>query len=153
MSKHPEDDITVVFDHTPAGAEFKGQNIVQLDDEGNFIEAHSHGSFVEKIEGGMRLTRPDGVTVSVIDGNVTLENLIPNSVGVRDLSEIESFAVRTVDKIRIYRIDFLSGGHVEVTYSKDDQVMEFTGRNFKQTLTKDNEIIVSRLHAAGDQVY
>jgi len=153
MSKFESDDITIAFDPTPPEAEVKGKSIVQLDSQGNFIEAHSHGSFVEKIEGGMRLTRPDGATMNLIDGNMTIENLVPKSVGILDLSDVESFAVRTVNKARIYRIDFFGGGHIEVAYSQDGQVLKYTGRSLKQTLTQDNEIIVSRLHAAGDQVY
>ena len=110
MSKHPKDDITVVFDHASPEAELKGKNIVKLDNEGNFLEAHSYGSFVERVEGGMRLTRPDGATLNLIDGNMTIENLVPKSVGILDLSDVESFAVRTVNKARIYRIDFCGGG-------------------------------------------
>jgi hypothetical protein len=114
-----------------------------LDDQGNFIEAHSYGNFVERIEGGVRITRPDGSTIIMIDGDITIENLVPKSVGIRDLSEIESFAVRTVDQTRIYRMDFFGGGHIEVAYSQDGKVMGFTGQNFNQTLTKDNEVICS----------
>lgn len=106
MSKNKKDDVTIAFDSNPSEPELKGESIILLDEEGNFIEAHSYGNFVERIEGGVRVTRPDGVTISMIDGDITLENLVPKSVGIRDMSEIESFAVRTVDQTRIYRMDF-----------------------------------------------
>ncbi|WP_449105750.1 hypothetical protein [Pseudomonas mohnii] len=80
----------------------------------------------------------------MIDGEITIENLVPKSVGIRDLSEIKSFAVRTEDQRRIYRVDFLGDGHVEVMYSQDGKVLEVTGRNVNQTLTNDNEIMCSQ---------
>jgi hypothetical protein len=62
----------------------------------------------------------------MIDGEITIENLVPKSVGFRNLSEIESFAVRTVGQTRIYRVDFFGDGHIEVAYSQDGKVMGFT---------------------------
>ena len=100
----------------------------------------------------MRVTRPDGATISMIDGEITIENPVPKSVGIRDLSEIESFAVRTVNQTRIYRVDFLGDGHVEVTYSQDGKVLGVTGRNVNQTLNKDNEIICSQGQSLSGQV-
>jgi hypothetical protein len=145
MSKNKKDDVTIAFDSAPSEPKLEGESIIQLDHDGNFIEAHSYGNFVERIEGGLRITRPDGATISMIDGEITIENLVPKSVGIRDLSEIESFAVRTEDQRRIYRVDFLGDGHVEVTYSQDGKVLEVTGRNVNQTLNKDNEIICSQV--------
>jgi hypothetical protein len=83
---------------------------ILLDDEGSFIEAHSYGTFVERIEGGVRVTCPDGSTIIMIDGEITIENIVPKSVGFWNLSEIESFVVQTVDQTRIYRLDFLVMG-------------------------------------------
>lgn len=112
------------------------------------------GSVAEKIEGGMKITRPDGVTMIMHDGGgVTIENLIPKSVGIRDVSEIESFAVRTVEQTRICRIDFFGGGHVEIAYSQDGQVMGVNGQNLKQTITKDDEVIVSQGDSASGQMH
>jgi WD40 repeat protein len=151
MSKSNKDDVTLTFNPSPPRPDVEGETIVQLDDQGHFIEAHSYGNFVERIEGGVRVTRPDGSTISMIDGELIIENLSPKSVGIQDLSEIESFLVRTVDEKRIYRIDFFGGGYIEVAYSKDGQVKGYSGRNFNQTLTKDNEIIVSRRSSANHQ--
>ncbi|MFS2200876.1 hypothetical protein [Pseudomonas sp. Pseusp3] len=66
----------------------------------------------------MKITRPDGATIIMNDGGVSIENLIPKSVGIRDLSHIESFTVRIEDQVRIYRMDFFGGGHVEVRIHK-----------------------------------
>lgn len=107
MSTNKKDDVAIAFDSTPTEPELEGASIILLDDEGNFIEAHSYGNFVEKIEGGVRVTRSDGSTIIMIDGEITIENLVPKSVGFQNLSEIESFAMRTVEQTRIYRVDFL----------------------------------------------
>jgi len=144
MSKNKKDDVTIAFDSASSEPKLEGESIILLDHEGNFIEAHSYGNFVERIDGGVRIARPDGSTVIMIDGEITIENLVPKSVGFRDLSEIESFAVRTVDQRRIYSVDFLGDGHIEVVYSQDGKVLGVTGRNVSQTLNKDNEIICSQ---------
>jgi len=153
MSEDKKDDVTIAFDSAPSEPKLEGESIIQLDHDGNFIEAHSYGNFVERIEGGVRVTRPDGVTISMIDGDITIENLVAKSVGIRDLSEIESFEMRTVNETRIYRMDFLGGGHVEVTYLQDGQLLGVTGQNLKQTITKDHEVIFSQGNSASDQVH
>jgi hypothetical protein len=66
--------------------------------KGNFIGGQVFGNLVEKVEGGIKITRPDGVKMIMHDvGGVTIENLIPKSAGVRNLSEIESLAVRCIE--------------------------------------------------------
>ena len=150
MSKSKNDDVTITFDTAPPTPGVEGETIVQYDEQGMFKEAHSYGNFVEKIEGGVRVTRPDGVTISMVNGDTTIEHLMPKSVGIMDISEIESLTVRTVDQTRIYRMDFLEGGYIEVAYSQDGQVTGFTGRNIKQSLSQDNELMVSRYHPPAD---
>ena len=151
MNKNKKDDVTIAFHPNPPGPEVEGESIILLDDEGKFVEAHSYGNFIERIEGGVRLTRPDGSTISMIDGEITIDNLVPKSVGIRDFSDIESFVVRTEEQTRICCVGFCGGGHIEVAYSQEGQVLGFRGRNFKQQLTKDNEIIVGRRDSVGDQ--
>ncbi|PAM82140.1 hypothetical protein CES87_21315 [Pseudomonas sp. ERMR1:02] len=152
MRTYGNDDIKVTFGSTKQGAEAKGGSIVKLDDKGNFVEAHSYGNFVERVKGGLKVTRPDGATITMIDGGMTIRNLVPKSVGVRDLCEIKSFTVRTVGQVRICRTDFVDGGHVEVTYSQDNQVLAVAGQNIAKTLTKDDEIIVSQGVSASGHV-
>ena len=94
MSKNKKDDITIGFLPTSPGPEVEGASIILLDDDGKFIEAHSYGNFIERIEGGVQITRPDGATITLIDGEITVDNLVPKSVGIRDFSDIESFEVR-----------------------------------------------------------
>lgn len=153
MSNHKKNDVTIECEPAPPRLEVEAETIVQWDDRGMFMEAHSYGNFVERSEGGVRGIRPDGVTISMIDGDITIENLIPKSVGIRDISEIESLAVRTADQTRIYRMDFFDGGDIEVAHSQDGQVKGFTGRNFNQTLNQNNEAIVSRGHSANHQAH
>lgn len=148
MSKNKKDDITITFGPTPPDPGVEGESIILLDDQGKFTEAHSYGNFIERIEGGVRVIRPDGATISMIDGEIIIENLVPKSVGIRDFSDIESFTARTVDQTRICRMDFLGGGHIEVAYSQDGRVLGFQGQNFKHTLTKENEVLVGRRDSA-----
>ena len=155
MTKLKAGKINVEFETVPQGAETAaGEGNVQVDREGNFVGAQVSGSVVEKVEGGMKVTRPDGAIVFLHEaGNITIENLIPKSVGVEDLFEIESFAMRTVDQLRIYRVEYVGGGYVEVTYSQEGQVIGLIGHNIKQSISKDNEILVRQGDSASGQVH
>ena len=150
MSKSKNDDVTITFDTAPPTPGVEGETIVQYDEQGMFKEAHSYGNFVEKIEGGVRVTRPDGVTISMVDGDTTIEHLIPKSVGIKDISEVESLTVRTVDQTRIYRVEFFEGGHIEVGYSQEGDVMEFTGQHVSQTLSQNNDLMISQYRSPED---
>ncbi|WP_447803164.1 hypothetical protein [Pseudomonas serbica] len=153
MSKHEADDKITFEIHTPETEVPAGKSVLHLDDENNVLGGQVYGHVIEKIEGGMKVTRPDGATMVMRDGSVTIENLVPKSIGIRNLSEIESFAVRTQDQTRIFRIDFVGGGHVEVTYAHDGQVKEVTGQNLQQTISKDNAIIVSQGDSSTGQTH
>ncbi|MNO04249.1 hypothetical protein D3C81_2252230 [compost metagenome] len=50
-------------------------------------------------------------------------------------------------------MDFVGGGHVEVTYAHDGQVKEVTGQNLQQTISKDNAIIVSQGDSSTGQTH
>ena len=155
MTKLKTGKINEEFEADPQGAETTTDDCyVQVDQEGNVLSAQVCGSVVEKVDGGIKVTRPDGSIVYRQDGgNIRIENLIPKSVGIEDLSEIESFAMRTVNGMRIYRVNYVGGGYVEVTYSKEGQVIGLIGYNIEQTISKDNEILVRQGKSASGQVH
>ena len=155
MTKLKAGKINVEFEAAPPGAETTADDgYVQVDREGNFVGAQVSGSVVEKVEGGMKVTRPDGARVFLHEaGYITIENMTPKSVGIEELFEIESFAMRTVDELRIYRVEYFGGGYVEVTYSPEGQVIGLIGHNIKQSISKDNEILVRQGDSASGQVH
>ncbi|MNT73978.1 hypothetical protein D3C72_2127420 [compost metagenome] len=57
-----------------------GKSVLHLDDENNVLGGQVYGHVIEKIEGGMKVTRPDGATMVMRDGSVTIENLVPKSI-------------------------------------------------------------------------
>ena len=148
MSKQKIGETGVEFEAGPDGAELTaGDSTVKLDREGNFIGAEAFGNVMEKVEGGMKITRPDGSVMLVHDtGGVTIENLTPKSVGVKSLADIASYVVRQEGQLSIHRIEFVNGGHVEVSYAPNGAVTGCSGHNISQTISKDNEI----LYGTGD---
>jgi len=155
MTKLKAGKINVVFEAVPQGAETASSDgYVLLDNEGNFAGANVSGSVVEKVDGGVKVSRPDGATVFLHEaGDITIENMIPKSVGIQELFEIESFAMRTVDQLRIYRVEYFGGGYVEVTYSQEGQMIDLVGHNILQSISKDNEILVRQRGSANAQVH
>ena len=155
MTKLKAGKINVEFEAAPQGAETTADDgYVQVDREGNFVGAQISGCVVEKVEGCVKVTRPAGAIMFLDEaGHITVENMTTKSVGIENLFEIESFAMRTVDQLRIYRVEYFGGGYVEVTYSQEGQVIELIGYNIKQSISKDNEILVRQGDSANGQVH
>lgn len=148
MSKHKIGEAEV---ETEAEAEVRevavGEATVRVDNSGNFMGAEVFGNVMEKVEGGMKITRPDGSVMMVHDeGGVTIEKLTPKSVGIKNLADIASHVVREDGQLRIHRIEFVNGGYFEVSYAPNGAVVGCSGHNLSQSINKDNEI----LYEAGD---
>jgi hypothetical protein len=80
---NPEPDITELeFETDPQETEeAEGVCKIQVDQEGNFVGAHAYDYVVEKVEGGMKLIRPDRITMYMHDaGGVTIDGPAGGSV-------------------------------------------------------------------------
>jgi len=146
MTKKTIDGVDFEFKPGPDGlmeVMFQGQK-VKIDKNGQLVGAEAFGNKIEKIDGGMKVTRADGVaTIMHDDGNVTIENLVPKSVGITSLGDIESYSIRPTDDTLVHRIEFKNGGHVEVTYRSNGDVAGFSGSKINQNISADSEIMIS----------
>ena len=154
MSKMKIGDTDVEFEPSAEGAEFTiGEHKVQVDSQGQLIGAQAFGNTFEKVDGGMKITRPDGSSMTMHEnGEVTVANLIPKSIGIKDLSEVESCSVQATGHTRTHRITFVNGGHVEVIYGPDGKFSSLSGNNIQQSISKDNEILLSQGNKASGTV-
>ena len=155
MSKQKLGDTGIEVDVGPEGAELTvGESTVKVDTAGNFIGGEAFGNVMEKIEGGMKITRPDGSVMIMHDaGGITIENLTPKTVGVKNLADIVSYAVRQENELHIHRVEFINGGHVEVSYAANGSVVGCSGHNLSQTINKDNEILYGTGDSASGPVH
>lgn len=146
MSKHKVGGTDVEIEGGLDGSELTiGENKVKLDKEGNFVGAEAFGNIMEKIEGGMKITRPDGSVMIMHDsGGVSIEKLVPESVGIKNLAEVESYEIRETDEGRVHRVNFVGGGHVETTYLENGTFVSLSGNNVLQSISNKNEILISQ---------
>ena len=143
MSKNKIDDASV---ETEEGSEVRevtvGDSTVKLDDAGNLLGAEAFGNVIEMIGGGVKVTRPDGSAIVMNEqGDISFENLVPKSVGVKSLADVVSHTIRADGQLRIHRIEFTNGGHVEVTYTPEGNFVRSAGFNISQSISKDSEIL------------
>lgn len=155
MIKHKLGDTDVEVEASPDGAEVTvGESKVQLDNNGNIVGAQAFGTHMERVEGGMKITRPDGSVMIMHDsGGVTMQNLTPKSVGIKDLTQVKSHSVDETAEGCVHRIDFVGGGYFETTYSKIGIFVSMTGNNVSQSINNENEILVGQGTAASGQVH
>lgn len=145
MNKKVISGADVEIEPGPNGTEFKiGENTVKVDNSGNLIGAEAFGNVIEKVAGGMKITRPDGSVMTMHEtGGMSIENFTAKSVGVKNLADIVSYVVREEGHVRIHRIDFINDSHVEVSYALDGSVMGLSGYNLTQNINKEGEILCS----------
>ncbi|WP_338799561.1 hypothetical protein V9K81_08875 [Pseudomonas monteilii] len=126
----------------PGGAEItSGQSTVKLDGEGKLIGAQAFGNTVERIEGGLIITRPNGAKIKMgDDGEVTLLT-VPSSVGILDVSTVASYTVRADGENIIHTVSFAGGGHAQITYCRE-QVVAISCHQVRQRINDDNELFI-----------
>ena len=146
MTKKKIGDTDFEFEQLADGAEISAAGTkVQIDNNGDFVSAKAFGNLMEKTADGMRITRPDGSTMTIHDdGSISVDNLIPKSVGIRDLSEIESYTIQNSAQGQLHKILFVNGGSLEVIYTNEGKFASLSGQNIQQTVTNDNEIFLSQ---------
>lgn len=154
MSKTKIGDTEFGVEAIQDGAEFTiGDSKVQVDSQGQLIGAQAFGNIIECVDGGIKVTRPDGSTMTLDkDGKTTIEDLTPKSIGIKDLAEIELYTVTVSDQSRIHRIDFVNGGNCEVSYTPSGTFSSLSGSNVQQSINKDNEILISQGEKASGTV-
>jgi hypothetical protein len=109
MSKPEPDNTEVEFESETHEAEETERCNIHLDQEGNYIGTQACEYLVEKVEGGLKLIRPDRITMFLRNTvAVSIENLIGKLAGTQDSSAIESIKVQAVDQFPVHRKDFTS---------------------------------------------
>ena len=146
MTKTKIGDTGLEFEQLAEGGEFTaGETKVQVDSRGGLIGAQAFGNVIERTADGMKITRPDGSTMIMReDGGLSIQNITPKSVGIKDLADVESYTVRTDDQGSTHKINFVTGGHVEVNYAPDGKFTSLSGSNVQQSINVDNEILLGQ---------
>jgi hypothetical protein len=138
-------DQEISVDVGPGGAELTvGESKVKLDGNGNMIGAEAFGNVLEKVEGGMLITRPNGTQIQMNDdGGYTLVTP-PKSVGIKDFSKVVGYTISTDVNASVHSITFSDGGYAHITYDANGKFVGISGHHLSQSINNDNEMFVGQ---------
>ena len=110
----------------------------QIDENGNVIQKLDDGS--------TKITTPDGRNFLIDkDGNTNINLPTIEKVTIDNIFDLKSHVIMREGKLTIHNIELLDGGSVKISFTASGELVEFSGNNIKQTITKDNEIILKSL--------
>ncbi|HBC9521031.1 TPA: hypothetical protein KFM62_005105 [Escherichia coli] len=114
-----------------------------VDNEGQIIDGVAYGNQIEKFDGGVVVTRPDGSKITMFDdGGMNLEHFTPKSIGINSLSEVIGYSIERTDTYCTHKIELINDGYAEITYSPLGEFLEMSGSKIKNTINKENELYI-----------
>ena len=128
----------------PEGAEFGlgDGGKIKVDGQGRLVGAEAFGNTIQKVEGGMLITRANGSQFLMgDDGNQSLLTM-PKSIGIRDMSNVASYTISKNSDGSTHRVTFEDGGYANVEYTLDGKIAGFSGHHLSQSLNEENEMLV-----------
>ena len=106
-----------------------------------------NGNTIEKLDdGSTRITTPDGRTFSVDkDGNTNVNLPTIQKVSIDNIIDLKSHIIMRDGNQTMHNIELLDGGTVKLVFTTDGQLVEFSGKGIRQSITKNNEVIIKSL--------
>lgn len=128
-----------------------GDNVVKLDEEGNFVSADAWGNIVQAVDGGFIVTRSNGTKIKLTDEGATFLTP-PKSIGIKDLSQVSSYEiVRHEDKVH-HRVTFTDGGTAQIIYDLDGKFVGTEGKGVAQSINNDDEMLLQNPAPVEDKI-
>ena len=106
-----------------------------------------NGNIIQKLDdGSTKITTPDGRTFIVDkDGNANINLPTITKVSIDNILDLKSHIIMRDGELTIHNIELLDGGNVKISFTTSGELVEFSGKNIKQTITEKNEIIIKSL--------
>lgn len=110
-------------------------------------ETDKNGNIIQKFDdGSTRITTPDGRSFHVDkDGNANINLPSIKKVSIDNIFDLKSHIVMRDGELTIHNIEYLDGGSVKISFTTSGKLIEFSGKNIRQTITKENEITIKKL--------
>ena len=110
-------------------------------------KSDENGNLIQKLDdGSTKITTPDGRIFHIDkDGNTNINLPTIQKVSIDNIFDLKSHVIMRDGEITVHNIELLDGGTVKISFSTDGKLVEFSGKNVRQTITKDNEVIIKRL--------
>lgn len=112
-----------------------------------------NGNTIQKLEdGSTRITTPDGRTFLVDkDGNTNVNLPTIQKVSIDNIIDLKSHIIMRDGEKTTHKIELLDGGTVNLSFMTDGQLVEFSGKGIRQSITKNNEVIIKSLSSKHEE--
>lgn len=106
-----------------------------------------NGNVIQRLDdGSTKITTPDGRSFHIDkDGNANINLPAINKVSIDNIFDLKSHVIMRDGELTIHRIELLDGGSVKISFTTSGELIEFSGKNIRQTITKDNEVIIKKI--------
>lgn len=119
------------------------QNKLIVNEKGELIRGVAYGNNIEQTDDGVSVTRPDGTKITMLnDGDIKIENFIPKQVGISSLADVVDYKIDKVGLCSIHKIKIINDGYVELTYTESGELVNLSGQNTTNTITKENNFFI-----------
>lgn len=110
---------------------------------------HDLATIEEHDDGSVTVTMKDGRIIEIDkDGNTTSNLSDIKSVGIENITDLESYTIMREGELNVHHGTYRDGGHFKLAYTSDGTLKEFTGRQIGNTITRDNEMMLRSSTAA-----
>ena len=106
-----------------------------------------NGNIIQKLDdGSTKITTPDGRSFLVDkDGNANINLPTIKKVTIDNIFDLKSHVIMRDGELTIHNIELLDGGSVKISFTSDGELIEFSGKNIRQTITKENDVIIKKM--------
>ena len=110
-------------------------------------ETDKNGNIIQKMDdGSTKITTPDGRSFLVDkDGNANINLPTIKKVTIDNIFDLKSHIIMRDGELTIHNIELLDGGSVKISFTAGGKLVEFTGKKIRQTITKQNDVIIKKL--------
>ena len=110
-------------------------------------QTDENGNTIQKLDdGSTKITTPDGRTFLVDkDGNTNVNLPTIQKVSIDNIIDLKTHIIMRDGDMTIHNIELLDGGTVKLAFTKDGKLVEFSGKGIRQSITKNNEVIIKSL--------
>lgn len=109
------------------------------------MEFDAFGSSIKtNPDGTVSVKSSSGAAITMGDSGISIDLEKINSVGIKNIIDVETHSINTALGSRSHFIKFYGGGEVQFAYNQAGQLIELSSTNVSLLLTPDNELIFSR---------
>jgi len=94
-------------------------------------------------DGKIKVTTAAGQVINLDEqGNAFIDLSSIKAIGFENVVDLKSYVIMREGELTVHRVEFIDGGVVKIAYASDGKLVEFTGKEIGQTITKENEIVI-----------